>query len=307
MARSVSGTSAANALGIGGKGFFSLGGTPANSQTFNMSGTWTKPTAPAGKSILSITITVVAGGGGGSSGGAFTNGAPTDGGGGGGGGGYAKATYLPAAINATETVTVGPGGTGGAAVVLMSFSGNPGNDGVDGSVSSFGAHMTANGGGHGVTLSGNSAPGGTANVVGGSDVTTTQGGLGGKSKWNIGPGNGAAAGNAGPGGGGGGNVNLVYTGSNGGVSGAGGNAGIGVTNTSAAATDGGPGCGGGGAGSNTNRNLTSGAGGNGASPGAGGGAGGGTATPNFSPGNVNTAKKGGDGASGQVVVVTTFG
>ena len=88
------------------------------------------------KGSASFVITEVWGaGGGGGAGGATINMAP-----GGGAGGYARQKILAAAISATETITIGAGGTAGA---------TPGGAGGTGGTSSFGAHSSATGGGGG--------------------------------------------------------------------------------------------------------------------------------------------------------------
>jgi hypothetical protein len=108
----------------------------SNIQEFTSSGTWTKPAGATWAMIL-----VIGGGGGGKSGigPAATN--PYSGGGG--AGGVAVMRMLPmAALGATETVTIGAGGQGGAAVT----SGTNANNGLDGNNSTFGSLITAPGG-----------------------------------------------------------------------------------------------------------------------------------------------------------------
>ncbi len=125
-------------------------------QTFNSSGTWTKP-AGAPADALAV-IEVWAAGGSGARG--------TSGAGGGGGGMYASKTVLLSALGGTETVTIGAGGaartTNGA--------------GYGGGNSSFGAHLTGyggGGGGYGATIP--ACPGGGGGGAGGTDGTPSFG------------------------------------------------------------------------------------------------------------------------------------
>lgn len=99
-------------------------------QVFDASGTWTKP--------ASGTVAYVQAWGGGGSG------SRGSGNGGGGGGGYVEAWLLLSALGATETVTVGAGGAG----VSVNGAGNVGGN------SSFGAWLTAYGGGGGTSTGG---------------------------------------------------------------------------------------------------------------------------------------------------------
>lgn len=93
----------------------------ANIQTFNSSGTWTKPS--------SGTMAIIECIGGGGSGGANR-------GGGGGGGSYVLVIKPLSSLSSTETVTVGLGGV----------ASNTSNNGTSGGTTTFGSHVTAYGG-----------------------------------------------------------------------------------------------------------------------------------------------------------------
>lgn len=110
--------------------------TQSATTVFTASGTWTKATL----NPKFIRVTVVGGGGGG--GGCDASGSVSDSscGSGGGGGGASIKTIMAASLGATETVTVGSGGTGGN---------TSGTDGTSGGTSSFGSHCSATGGGAG--------------------------------------------------------------------------------------------------------------------------------------------------------------
>jgi hypothetical protein len=145
--------------------------------------TWTKPAG-----LKYITVEVQAGGG--SSGG--TNSNTNQSTGGAGAGGYSRKTIAAATLGATETVTIGAGGTA------------PGTDtdGNDGGSSSFGAHATASGGGKslkensgggggGVGASGDVNLSGESGWSGIGVVATMQSGPGGKSLFGVTYGKGA--------------------------------------------------------------------------------------------------------------------
>ena len=137
-------------------------------QVFTSNGTWTKPSG-----ITRVMIEVV-GGGGGSGGTATTNSSTYSITGGGGGGGYAQLTLDVSAI-ASETVTIGAAGSGGAA-----GGATPGGTGGD---TTFGAHCTGSGGqGGGSTISsgGATAAGGAGGAATNGDINIqgSQGGMG---------------------------------------------------------------------------------------------------------------------------------
>lgn len=152
------------------------GGFTMSRQVFTNSGTYTPP------ANLAYAIVEVVGGGGGGSGGEASG---SNGGGGGGGGGYAREILTAATIGASQTVTVGNGGTGGA-------SGANFPAGTSGQPSSFGSLLSATGGA--------GAPGG--GTAGGA------GGMGSGGDINVGGGDGATASNSGRAGGTGGSSVL---------------------------------------------------------------------------------------------------
>lgn len=106
------------------------GHTLINTTIFTSSGTWTKPTG-----CTAALVYVVGGGGGGGGSNPDASEASC---GSGGGGGATVVVYLTSGLGATETVTIGAGGTGGDL-----GSGYVGNNGI---ASSFGAHTVAGGG-----------------------------------------------------------------------------------------------------------------------------------------------------------------
>lgn len=137
-------------------------------QVFTADGTWTKPAG-----LLWCRVRVQAGGASGA-GAATTGASQSTCGGGGGGGGYAEAVIPASSLGSTVAVTVGAGGTGSSGAV-----GNAGGN------SSFGTHVTANGGGVGSLLAAGATvawatggDGGTAAVVTGTGFAI-QGGDGG--------------------------------------------------------------------------------------------------------------------------------
>ena len=263
--------------------------------------TWTKPA-----NAKLVNVVVISGGGGGGSGRKAGIAAQASGGGGGGGGSYSFRDIAASLLNATELVTVGSGGTGGASVTANSTNGTIG---VAGGNSSFGTWVQVNGGG------------------GAGTATTASGpaGAGSSSRAMFPGGNGSA---------GGGGAGALTGGSNVNVSSAGGGAGGGLP---ASATVGFSGSAGGTAlGSWFSGGTASGGtiGGNGASApnvaagfaasGSAGGGGGSSVTGNAGNGgngglyggagggggaaldNVGNSGAGGAGAQGIVIVTTYF-
>lgn len=114
------------------------GGTPTDVQVFTTSGTWTKPAG-----AIYVDVVVIAAGGGGASGRKGGTTATAPGGGGGAGGSYSARGFQASLLGATETVTVGAGGTGGAAVTGTNVNGTAGSAGGN---SSFGTLVQVSGG-----------------------------------------------------------------------------------------------------------------------------------------------------------------
>lgn len=116
---------------------------------FIASGTWTK--LPGLKFVV---VKLVGGGGGGAG---DRSGSSDGGGGGGGGGGYSEKWIPAGSLGATETVTIGAAGAGGATAAA----------GGNGGTTSFGSHCQATGGSGGPTSGGG---GGTGGVGSGGQV-----------------------------------------------------------------------------------------------------------------------------------------
>lgn len=241
---------AANAAGTAGQVLVSGGagaptwGSVIDYQPFTATGTWTKPSGLASGAIVIVEVWAAGGGG------SRANTSTDNVGGGGGGGGYFAFYKLASELGATETITVGGGGTGA--------TGGGGNGGNGGN-SSFGSWVIAYGGGAGTISNTTVCSGGD-----GGGLTTTERTWGGNGASDAstntsasrgtfwgGGGGGAGAVRAGAGsefggGGGGGSVNTGVA-SAGGTSLFGGSGGAGVVGTGAG-TDGGVRGGGGGAG-----------------------------------------------------------
>ena len=129
------------------------GGYGVDYQEFTSSGTWTKPPG-----ATFVYVEVIGGGGGGASGTRNAVGQNACGGRGGAGAGNCTRTIPAVLLGNTVTVTVGAGGTGGAAQTADSTLGNPG---TGGGTSSFGTFV----------FSGNANNGARANA----NLTDSQG------------------------------------------------------------------------------------------------------------------------------------
>jgi len=142
-------------------GILAAAGVPSyqyvSTVTFTASGTFDKATYP----WLRAVRVRVQGGGGGGRGPSATSGASGITAGGGAAGGYSEKWIAASGLGASETVTIGAGGAGGAA---------GGNNGADGGTSSFGLHCSATGGGFGSNGGGigGQGTGGDINGAGGA-------------------------------------------------------------------------------------------------------------------------------------------
>lgn len=256
--------------------------------------TWTKPAG-----AKSVSLMLFGGGGGGASGGKnASQAAARVGGGGGAGGGYFHVVVPSSALESTETVIVGAGGTAGAAR-STDGAGITGGAGGNSQFANFRALGGVAGGGTG---SGGAAVQ-ASNNGGSASGTGSAGGGGVPSSLTVafqpgGPGGGGGGGilagtqtTSAGGGGGRNNVLNLAGGINGTVNNPGGNGAAAPTNYPT------PGSGGGGGGASVTGN--GGNGGAGGYPAAGGGGGGATETGAQSG-------AGGAGAAGMVVVTTYF-
>jgi hypothetical protein len=121
----------------------------ARLDTFNATGTWTKP---PGTAMVRVDLQAAGGGGGGG-----TMGSSVAGGGGGGGGARYDRLFNASELGATETVTVGVAGTAGGGT-----SASPGGAGGAGGATSFGTTVRFQVGG------GGGGPGGSNSTVTGA-------------------------------------------------------------------------------------------------------------------------------------------
>ncbi len=294
--------------------------TPSTKITiYNLADTGTTWTKDAKSQV--IEVFAWAGGGGAGSG---RKGTTTASGGGGGGGPSGFAFYkAPASFfNATETVTIGDGGTGGNAQTTDANDGNPGNPGnvttfgnikaLPGNFGLGGTTLTANGGSNLLSSSFNVTPAVGSGAGQGRNTT-------GASGTNIGQINGFSSLPTAGGGGGGANTLSQQQGGSGGnltdIAGvillAGGTFGLESTginggngnpalSTGGVITGGTGGGGGGGYSVGASGATSGGTGGNGAIPGGGGGGGGAGID------SVANSGAGGNGAAGRIIVIEYF-
>jgi hypothetical protein len=275
------------------------------------SSTWTKP--PNAKFVHVI---MYGGGGGGGSGRKRSSGglaSAASAGGGGGAGGRTELFVAANQLDATVTVTVGAGGTGGAAQTNNDTSGN---NGLIGNNSSFGSFGLARGGTEGIgglTTSGGAGFGGGSlgEFSNGSSTYSANGATGGISTGSSGSRGGYRPGGGASGGGFSGSSTTLREGGTGGLGGsllnssttttAGGGAGgntSGAPNGVAGADASTFFIGGSGGGGGASGTSTAGNGGAGGYPGGGGGSGG--------AGHTVNSGAGGNGGNGYVRVVTFY-
>lgn len=282
-------------------GLAAIGIKNTDIQTFTANGTWTKPSGT--QSGTNAYIVCIGGGAGGGSARKGAAGSARSGGGGGAGGGWSDQTILASTLGATETVTVGAGGTGGTSVTTNSTNGNVGSAGGN---SSLGAWVTANGGAAAIAAAAanlSAAAGGVGGQTGGTGGATNVAGIAANPTQPSG---------SAPGGGGGGG--SISTGDATQQPGGGGSAGPGanLTGPTRVITSGAAGTAGTAAATGTTIGGTGGGGGmpslsgNGGAGGAGaltggGGGGGGAAVD-----SVGNSGAGGNGAAGLVVVITSY-
>lgn len=248
-------------------------GFAVNYQEFTASGTWSKPSG-----LTHYYAEAVGGGGGGGSGRRDASGTNRGGGSGGAGGTFVSRFGRLSDLGSTESVTIGAGGAGGAAVTVDATNGNAGTQGGD---TTFGSALYAPGGTNGIGgTNGATIAGGAIRFRGNATFGAGYAGAGGNSSATAGSVAGSIGAYGPGGGGGGGRVEGTTAGG-----GAAGGQGFGALKSATSATTGGGGAGGsagttigdgGGGGSGSNTAAAT----NGGDGITGGGGGGGGATVN---------------------------
>lgn len=285
--------------GVGNTGWTAYGSAAPSPdiQFFTTNGTWTKP--PGAKIVE---VFVLGAGAGGASGRRGAAGTVRCGGGGGAGGSVTNARFDAAELNNSVTVTVGVGGNGGAAVTANDTNGN---NGTDGTGTSFGAYCLGKGGSLGFGGGAGTSGVGGASMFGGPGSA----GAGATSSSSGGNGVGTNASFGGGGGAAGGGITAANVPGNGAPSsysvlGAASNVGTAGLVDSTLPTGGNPvtakGQAGPGGGSGAASITTAAQAGANGSLYGGGGAGGGASL------NGNNSGKGGNGAGGAALIVTYF-
>ena len=296
------GTTGQYVSGIDSAGALLYGGPAPDVRSYTANSTWTNPSPSTPRRVF---VRLVGGGGGGGSGRKGAAATLRAGGGGGAAAAVVEFWTTTTELGATEAVTVGAGGIGGAAQTTDATNGNAGTDG--GSSTFAGTTAVGGNGGAGgtsaVTASGAGVA--SASVVGVTAVSSSAGGNGGTA---AGAAAASVAFNAPTGGGGGGGLDTANTNRAGGAGGGmgaaaatvlinGGSAGAaGGSNGGNGSAGRGSGTGGGGGGS-----TSTGAGGNGGNGGGYGSGGGGGGAGTSAVGN---SGKGGDGTPGYVFIIT---
>jgi hypothetical protein len=285
-------------------GNFTLGSLPVSDvKYYTSNATWTNPYPSSSRRVF---VRLVGGGGGGGSGRRSAAGTIRCGGGGGAAGGLVEFWTLTTELGATQSVVIGAGGAGGAAVSAITTNGNAGT--VGGSTSFAGT--VAIGGNAGAGGNDGNGPGGTSQggalVVGVTAQSNTPGGNAGAA---------GASGSAVPaisflaptGGGGGGGLDVDNTNRLGGAGGA-----IGTAAAMSVLAGGTGGAVGGGNGGNGNAGRGSGTGGggggsintgNGGNGGNGGGFGSGGGGGAAGTNSIGSSGAGGNGRSGYALII----
>lgn len=284
------------AINIGNSWSSVTGVTPPQVNFISATGN-TQYTVPAGAQTLDVTL--VGGGAGGGSG-AYAAAGNVGGGSGGGAGGYSRQQFQASQIASPVTVTVGAGGTGGAAVTSPG-AGNPATNNAG--ISSFAPYLWAHGGtvgGAGNATNGSAVGGGSGGAgmiigsAGGPTVTTANAGGAGVGSTTCGGGAGGGVNTTAQNGGG---TGTTFLGSNSNTAAGGIVGSTAPTNGSSVAQgDTTPGGGGGAAALSGAAQAGSDAQANGGAGGGGGGA----------CQNGTTSGKGGNGGSGFALIIAYF-